>query len=327
MILSKTPFRISFAGGGSDLPAFFERSYGAVVSSAIDKFVYIAVHRFFEPRFVLKYSQTEACDSVDAIQHPLIRECLRSTQTPPPLEITSIADIPSTGSGLGSSSAFAVGLINALGAYQGRMLSHDICAAQACEVEIRRLGEPIGKQDQYAAAFGGFNYIRFNPDGGVHVDPIIMPGETRAALQQRLVMFYTGVNRKASSILGEQRKNVSGSTSHYEILRQIRDQADVLRAELGRGNIDAVGDLMHAGWQLKRQMAQGISNPAFDEIYDRARLAGVRGGKLLGAGGGGFFLFYCEPEKRSELIGALPELRPVDFQLERQGTRIIYVGD
>jgi D-glycero-alpha-D-manno-heptose-7-phosphate kinase len=327
MILSKTPLRISFVGGGSDLPAFYERSYGAVVSSAIDKFVYIAVHKFFEQRYVLKYSQTEVCEKLEEIQHPLIRECLRATGTPPPLEITSIADIPSTGSGLGSSSAFAVGLLNTLGAYQGRMPSHDTCASQACEVEIERLGEPIGKQDQYAAAFGGCNYIRFNADGSVHVDPIILPRETRLGLEQRLVMFYTGVSRKASSILGAQKQNIASSSAHFEILRLMRDQADVLRAELGRGNIEAIGELMHAGWNLKRQMAAGISNPAFDDIYNRARSVGVKGGKLLGAGGGGFFLFYCEPGLHTELAAALPDLKRVDFHLERQGTRITYIGD
>ncbi|MBK8477960.1 MAG: GHMP kinase [Opitutaceae bacterium] len=328
MIISQTPFRISFAGGGSDLPEFYrEAGYGAVVSSAIDKFVYLAIHRFFERKFVLKYSRTEICDGVEDIQHPLMRECLRAAGTCDFLEITSFADIPSTGSGLGSSSAFAVGLLHALLAQRGRMPSHETCAALASEVEIERLREPIGKQDQYAAAYGGINYIRFRADGAVEVDPIILARDARAALEGRLALFFTGVTRQASGILAEQRRNIVTDRERFENLAAMRDQADVLREALGRGEIDAVGTTLHEGWLRKRRMASGISSPEFDAIYGRARQAGASGGKLLGAGGGGFFLFYVEPEKRSELVGALGELRMVDFRLERQGTRIIYVGD
>lgn len=326
MIISKTPFRISFAGGGSDLADFYQRSYGAVVSSAIDKFIYIAIHRFFDNRFVLKYAQTEVCERVDDIKHPLIRECLRITGTDVPLEVTSFADIPSSGSGLGSSSAFAVGLINALTAHKGRCPSYETCAADACEVEIVRLGEPIGKQDQYAAAYGGLNYIRFNADGSVHVDPIIISRETREEIERNLVLFYTGITRRASSVLHEQKQNISRA-DRFEILTRMRDQADRLRAELAAENIAALGTLMDEGWMLKRQMANGISSSHLDEIYQRARCAGAIGGKLLGAGGGGFFLFYCPPERRAELIHALSDLRQVQIRLERQGTRIIYVDD
>lgn len=325
MIISKTPFRISFCGGGSDLAGFYERGYGAVISTSIDKFVYIALHRFFENKFVLKYSQTEICTDAASIQHPLIRECLLYTKTTEPLEITSFADIPASGSGLGSSSAFSVGLINALLAQQGRMPSHEMCADGACQVEIERLGEPIGKQDQYAAAYGGLNYIRFNADGSVHIDPIVMPRDRQQALNEHLVMFFTGITRKASGILSEQRKNIATGAAHYRTLSAMRDQADRLRDELSRGNIDAIGTLMHEGWLLKRQMASGVSNPQLDEIYARALAAGATGGKLLGAGGGGFFLFYCEPARRPALISALAELRHIEFMLERQGTRIIYV--
>lgn len=327
MIISKTPFRVSFAGGGSDLAEFYRHGYGAVVSSAIDKFVYLAIHRFFEARFMLKYSQTETAESIDTIQHPLIRECLRYACTKDFLEITSFADIPSSGSGLGSSSAFSVGLIHALLALQGRMASHETCAAAACEVEIDRLKEPIGKQDQYAAAYGGMNYIRFNADGSVHVDPIILDRSTRDALDRRLLMFFTGVTRKASGILAEQRQNILSDRQRFDNLSRIRDQADELRTALGTGNIDAIGTTMHEGWLRKKQMASGVSNPEFDQIYDTARAAGAIGGKILGAGGGGFFLFYVEPNKRQSVLSALAKLRHIDMQLERQGTRIIYVGD
>lgn len=326
MIISKTPFRVSFCGGGSDLAEFYRRSgYGAVVSSAIDKFAYIALHRFFENRFVLKYSQTEISDDVASIRHPLIRECLLLTDTTEPLEITSFADIPSSGSGLGSSSAFSVGLIHALFAQKGRMPTREMCASGACEVEIGRLREPIGKQDQYAAAYGGLNYIRFNADGSVHVDPIIMAGEKYQSLAEHLCLFYTGVTRKASDILTEQRRNIESDESRFANLMLMRNQADRLRDELAAGNIGALGSLLHEGWLLKRQMASGVSNPRLDEIYARAVAAGAKGGKLLGAGGGGFFLFYCEPAQKQSLIAALGDLRHVDFQLERQGTRIIYV--
>ena len=327
MIISKTPFRVSFCGGGSDLPDFYRHGYGAVVTSAIDKFVYLAIHRFFEPRFVLKYSQTETAESIDAIKHPLIRECLRFAGTTEFVEITSFADIPSSGSGLGSSSAFSVGLINALLSMQGRMPSRETCAAGACEVEIERLGEPIGKQDQYAAAYGGLSYIRFNADGSVHVDPIVLDRATRDALDDRLLLFFTGVTRKASEILSEQRRNIVGDPKTFDNLSRIRDQADELHASLARGNLDAIGTSMHEGWMRKKQMASGVSSPEFDSIYEAARGAGAMGGKLLGAGGGGFFLFYVEPPRRQAVLDALAKLRHIEFRLERQGTRIIYVGD
>jgi len=327
MIISKTPFRVSFCGGGSDLPDFYRHGYGAVVTSAIDKFVYLAIHRFFEPRFVLKYSQTETAATIDDIQHPLIRECLRFAGATEHVEITSFADIPSTGSGLGSSSAFSVGLINALLSMQGRMPSHETCAAGACEVEIEKLGEPIGKQDQYAAAYGGLSYIRFNADGSVHVDPIVLDRTTRDDLDERLVLFYTGITRKASDILTAQRKNIVSDPKAFENLARMRDQADELREALAGGNLDAIGTGMHEGWTRKKQMATGISSPEFDSIYETARGAGALGGKLLGAGGGGFFLFYVDPKRRNAVVDALAKLRHIDFCLERQGTRIIYVGD
>lgn len=327
MIISQTPFRISFAGGGTDLADFYRHDYGAVVSTAIDKFVYLAIHRFFERQFVLKYSRTETCADIDSIQHPLIRECLRAAGTKDFLEITSFADIPSTGSGLGSSSAFAVGLMHALLAQQGRMPSRETCASLACEIEIEKLGDPIGKQDQYAAAYGGMNYIRFSADGSVQVDPIVMAQGLRERLEQRLMLFYTGITRKAGDILSEQKKNMNTDTQLRQHLTRMRDQADELRVELGRGNIAALGACLDEGWRRKKQLASGVSAPGLDDIYERAMKAGAKGGKLLGAGGGGFFLFYVEPDSQESVKAALSDLRQVDFRFERQGTRIIYVGD
>ncbi len=328
MVISKTPFRVSFAGGGSDLPAFYRRAgYGAVVSTSINKFVYLAIHRFFENRYHLKYSKTELVDTIAEIHHPLMRECLLITGTTDFLEITSFADIPSSGSGLGSSSAFCVGLVNALIAFGRKLPSKTRCAELACEVEIVRLGEPIGKQDQYAAALGGINYIRFNADESVHATPILLQPEERVTLNRRLMMFYTGVTRSAADVLSEQNRNLQTDEEKFRISTEIRDGADRLAVALNAGDLDAVGREMHTGWLLKKKMASGVSTPALDEIYDAATRAGALGGKLLGAGGGGFFLFYCHEEKQPAVRSALGSLREMDVEMEREGTRIIFVED
>lgn len=328
MIISKTPLRISFCGGGTDLAAFYERAgYGAVLSTSIDKYVCLAIHRYFENKFLLKYSTSELTDSVDEIKHPLIRECLKVAGVRDPLEVTSFADIPSSGSGLGSSSAFSVGLLHACHVFQGRMPSKEALAAGACEVEIGRLGEPIGKQDQYAVAYGGLNLIRFNADGSTWIEPVILPKNLKAEIGGRLLLFYTGMTRNASGILSEQRSKTLDDKKTFEGLLKIRDQAGELRDELARGNLDALGHLLHEGWRIKRGLASGISSPGLDETYDRAIKAGALGGKLLGAGGGGFFLFYCHAEKQESLRAALGGLREIPFNMENQGSRIIFVEE
>jgi D-glycero-alpha-D-manno-heptose-7-phosphate kinase len=328
MIITKTPFRISFCGGGTDLAAFYEKAgYGAVVSTSIDKYIYLAVHRFFEDRYLLKYSSSELTETIDEIKHPLIRECLRFTKTTDFLEMTSFADIPSSGSGLGSSSSFCVGLIHALLAYRRRLPSRETCAAGACELEIGVLGEPIGKQDQYAAAYGGLNFIQFNANGSVCVQPLILPRETFATLQSRLCLFYTGVTRKTSAILAEQKQNIILNGTKFQMLLQMRAHAEILCKELAANRVDALGVLLDETWRMKRQLAGGISSSGMDAIYERALAAGALGGKLLGAGGGGFFLFYCPEEKQPSLRKALPEIRPVPFEFENHGTRIIFVED
>jgi D-glycero-alpha-D-manno-heptose-7-phosphate kinase len=328
MIITKTPFRVSFAGGGSDLASFYERDgYGAVVSSSINKFVYLAIHRFFEERYMLKYSRSENVASIDEIQHPLIRECLKITDTRDFLEITSFADIPSSGSGLGSSSAFCVGLVNALSAFRRQLTSKERCAELACEVEIERLGEPIGKQDQYAAALGGLNYVKFRADGSVESTPIRLDSGERTALNSRLLMFFTGITRKASGVLSEQNRNMIHDQARFQGMCEIRDGADRLAKSLSEGDLDAVGREMHAGWLLKKTMANGISSPDLDAIYDTARAAGSLGGKLLGAGGGGFFLLYCQEGCQPTVRQALSHLREVEIETEREGTRIIFYDD
>ncbi len=327
MIITKTPLRISFAGGGTDLAAFYERQAGAVVSMAVDLYVYLAVHRFFEDKFVLKYSRTEEKDRVEDIEHPLIRECLMNCRIDEPIEITSFADIPSKGSGLGGSSAFAVGLVKALHAFAGKNASAETCAQMACEVEIDRLGEPIGKQDQYAAAFGGLNFIEFKQDGSVAVEPIILTRERRSFLEERLVMFYTGQTRSASKILSEQKANTGRDTDKFAALVKMRAMADELRDLLSAGDVEQMGDFLHRGWLLKRQLASGVSSSAIDEMYEAGLAAGAEGGKVLGAGGGGFLLFYCAPENQGSLRKAMAGHREIRPHFDGQGTRVIYVDD
>ena len=328
MIITKAPLRISFCGGGTDLAAFYERAgYGAVLSTSIDKYVCIAIHRYFENKFLLKYSNTELTDTVDEIKHPLIRECLKLCRIQDPLEVTSFADIPSSGSGLASSSAFSVALLHACHVFQGRMPSKQTLASGACEVEIDRIGEPIGKQDQYASAYGGLNMIRFNADGSTWIDPVILPKGLKAEIESRLMLFYTGTTRNASSILFEQRSRTMDDRKTFQALVKIRDQAEQLRADLVAGNADALGHLLHEGWQLKREFATGVTSPRLDEIYNSAIAAGALGGKLLGAGGGGFFLFYCHADRQEALRAALKDLREIPFSMENQGSRVIFVEE
>ena len=324
MIISKTPFRASFAGGGTDLPAFYEQEDGFVLSTAIESFMYIAVHRFFENRIVLKYSQTEIVESVDQIQHGLIRECMRITGVDEPVEITSFADIPSKGSGLGSSSSFAVGLISALRAFKGLPVTPESSASLACDVEISRLGEPIGKQDQYAAAYGGINGITFRADGSVQVEPIQLCLEALRHMEEHLVMFYTGVVRSASGILREQSKNTSEDRSKFTLLQDMKGLAYELRDSLASGNVDEIGPIMHRGWEMKKSLATNISFPEIDQAYSAAMSAGATGGKLLGAGGGGFFLFYCPPANRQKLLDNMKPLRVIPVRLESRGTRVLF---
>lgn len=327
MIITKTPFRISLMGGGTDLPAFYRHDGGAVVTTAIDKFIYLAIHRYFDAKIVLKYSRTEIVDSVDGIEHPLIRECLRACEVSSPIELTSFADIPSSGSGLGSSSAFAVGLIKLLHAFKRQEVSPDKCAAMACEVEISRLKAPIGKQDQYATAVGGLNYIRFCPDESVLVEPIVMPVEKSRALQRRVMMFFTGVTRNANLILTEQQRNTESDPEARARLLRMKSMAETLRMDLANGTIESLGEMLHEAWCLKRSLASGVSSSEIDAIYEAGRKAGATGGKVLGAGGGGFVLFDVPEERKESVAGALSGLRRVPISFEPHGTRTLYYQD
>jgi len=325
MIISRTPLRMSFVGGGSDLPSFYRKHGGAVVSTAINKFVYITLNEKFDHRVRVSYSRTEEADSVAEIQHPLVRESMRLLEVQGGIEITSIADIPSKGSGLGSSSAFTVGLLNALHAYAGRYASAEQLAKEACAIEIERCGEPIGKQDQYAAAFGGFNFIEFNADDSVSVEPILCKRETLLQLQENIIVFYTGISRSASAILKNQQEAVASSDAKQGTLQRMTQLARDLRAELQKNNLAAFGEIIHEGWELKRSVTGEISSEGIDAWYAAARNAGAIGGKLLGAGSGGFLMFYAPREKHEAIASALKDLRQIPIRFEPQGSRIIFV--
>jgi len=324
MIITRTPFRISFAGGGSDLDAFYSQEPGVVLSTAIDKYMYLTVMQRFGNTFRISYSKTELVDQVDSIEHPIVRECLRSLEIRRGLEIVSMADIPSQ-TGLGSSSSFTVGLLHALYAIQGRVVSAERLAREACEIEIEKLHEPIGKQDQYIAAHGGLQLIRFNPDGSVFADPVVCPPGTKQELNHRLMIFFTGMTRSARDVLDKQR---SATHEKRPVLRRMCAIAYEMRDVLTAGNdLNAFGRLLHEAWQAKRSIEASISSSNFDDIYERGIHAGALGGKLLGAGGGGFMLFYCEPHLQNRLRAELAELQEVPFGFEAQGSSIIYVGE
>lgn len=327
MIITRTPLRISFAGGGSDLPAFYEQEGGAVVSTAIDKYIYITVNPKFDHKIRASYSVTEIVDSVDEVRHELIREALHLLEIRQGIEITSISDIPSQGTGLGSSSSYTVGLLNALYAYKGHMAGAERLASEASYIEIVRCGKTIGKQDQYIAAYGGLQYIRFNPDGSVFTDPVICSIDTRKKLQSRLLLLYTGLTRRADDILVEQTRETRSDETKRDSLRRMVNLADQLCEALGRDEIDAFGEILHTGWLEKRRLATNISNSAIDDWYERARTAGAIGGKLLGAGGGGFLLLYADPAHHKDICRALPELQAIPFHFCPQGSKIIYVEE
>lgn len=324
MIITKTPFRVSFCGGGSDMANFYEKYGGCVLSTSINKYCYISIHPYFnENQTLLKYSENELVDSPDQIKHRIFRQVLTDMGVHG-VEISSTADIPG-GTGLGSSSTFTVGLLNTLNCYNGKFVSKDKLAKLACEVEIEKLENPIGKQDQYGAALGGLNFIKFNQDGSVSHEPILMEGKTYKELQKNLLMFYTGTTRSANTILAEQTKNITSEDKAKNLLKMCGLAKD-MKVALENNDISSFGRILDEGWQLKKELASGIANPAIDEAYEIAMKNGALGGKLLGAGGGGFLLFYCEEEKQEQLKKAIG-LRELDFSFERDGTSVIYIGD
>jgi D-glycero-alpha-D-manno-heptose-7-phosphate kinase len=323
MIISRTPFRISFAGGGSDLPSFYTHEQGAVLSTSIDKYLYLAIHEFFDPaKIQLKYSKTELVDDFSDIEHPIFRECL-SMFNIKGVDINSIADIPA-GTGLGSSSSFTVGLVNVLNAYNHQYVSQEYLASTACDIEINRLKEPIGKQDQYAAAYGGLNFIRFNYDGSVDVEKIIMKPEVKQKLENNLMMIYTGDTRLANTILQRQNQAMN-QLDKRTIQREMALQAFELKKLLQNNQIDDFGRMLHEGWILKKSLTNGISNTFVDALYEKGLDAGALGGKLLGAGGGGFILFYCPEENQNKFRKIMTNKMELKFRFDNSGSKIIYI--
>ncbi|MBR1598074.1 MAG: GHMP kinase [Lachnospiraceae bacterium] len=324
MIITKTPFRISFAGGGSDLPDFYRKHGGCVVSTSINRYMYISTHPYFDEGMTsLKYSRTETVDSLDKIEHSICRQVLMDMGLHG-IEITSTADVPS-GTGLGSSSSFTVGLLHTLYCYKGRYVSKQRLAEEACDVEINRLGNPIGKQDHYAAACGGFNFITFHQDDTVTVEPLILQPETLDALQDNIVIYYTGITHDANVILVEQKNNIFKKKKTNNLLAMC-ELAKHMKQSLESNELSDFGRMLDEGWQRKKELASGIANPVIDNLYETALKNGAVGGKLLGAGGGGFLLFYCEKYKQKQLDEAIRLSRfPVRF--EHDGTSVVYIGD
>lgn len=321
MIITQTPLRISFAGGLTDFPEFYEQHGGCVVSSAIDKYIFVIVKERFDEKIYINYSRKEIVDDVDQIEHDLVREAMKITGITGGIEITTLADVPSEGSGLGSSSSVTVGLLNALYAYRGDPQPPGRLAEEACEIELVRVGKPIGKQDQYIAAFGGLRCFQFEPGGGVHVERLSLPNHHKRQLSDNLMLFYTNRTRSAASVLHEQRERIP---EKRPMLTQLKTLAHEARACLTGGQLDALGEILDRGWRWKKEMSDRISDPDIDALYQRALDAGALGGKLCGAGAGGFFLLYCPQRGQAQVREALSGLRELPFLLERDGSKAIF---
>jgi D-glycero-alpha-D-manno-heptose-7-phosphate kinase len=327
MIISRTPFRVSIAGGGSDLAEYYRHKTGNVVSLAINHYMYVTVNGRFDDSIRVSYTRTEIVDRIDDLQHELIREALRMTGMTRGVEVTTVADLPA-GIGLGSSSTLTVGVLNALYALKGEWHSPEDLADRACRIEIDIVKKPIGKQDQYIAAYGGLQDIYFNGDGSVSVHPVVCPPGTREALVKRLMLFYTGVHRDASSVLKEARSHMIESGEARAKIDGLVSLAAQVRNALLTGKVNRIGDLLDASWVLKKQMASNVSNGHVDDLYTRARKAGARGGKVSGAGGGGCLLLFVPPASRSRVRTAMSKagLRAIPIALEPEGSRIIHYG-
>ena len=321
MIIVQTPLRISFFGGGTDFPSFFMEEGGCVLSSAIDKYIFVTVKKRFDRKLRIGYTQTEMVDEVSQIHHEMIREALLLTGVSHGIEVTTMGDIPSEGSGLGSSSTVTVGALHALHTYLSNSVTMEQLAREACDIEIGRLGKPIGIQDQYIAAYGNLRFFEFCPNGQVKVEKVILDTDLRRELNDRFMLFFTGISRKADSVLTEQKSNIK---DRMNVLREIRDMAYHAKSDLQAGQIDAFGSLLHHSWELKKRMAGQISNGRIDEMYDAARRAGAIGGKITGAGGGGFILLCAPHEKHQAIRQALSGLQELPFQLEPDGTKVIF---
>lgn len=321
MIIVQSPLRVSLFGGGTDFPSFFLEHGGCVLTSAIDKYIFVTIKKRFDRKLRVGYTQTEMVDYLNEIRHELIREALRKTCITEGVEITTMGDIPSQGSGLGSSSTVTVGALHAMYAFRRQLVLAERLATEACQIEIEILGKPIGIQDQYIAAYGGLRFLEFTTGGEVVNREISLDGRSLRRLNENLLLFFTGVTRKSSGILSEQKANIKQRSSILCDMKAIAHQA---RDELERGNVDAIGHLLHESWQLKKRLASQISNGTLDEMYGVARGAGAIGGKISGAGGGGFLLLYCPQPKQDTVRDALHHLQELPFKLGQDGSKVIF---
>lgn len=315
---------MSFAGGGSDLSSFYRKHPGAVLSTAIDKYVYVTLNKKFDDGIRIAYSRNEDVERIDQIEHKLVKASMEELRMSGGVEITTIADIPSKGTGLGSSSSFTVGLLHALNAYQGRYCSAQVLAESSCRIEIERCNEPIGKQDQYAAAYGGLNFIEFLPDDTVSVSPVICKSSTVQLLQDSILLFYTGLTRSASDLLQKQSHAMIAESSKNNTMIRMVQLAHTLKSDLQNNDANTFGDILHENWMLKKSLTEGISSPDIDSWYDTALRAGASGGKILGAGAGGFLMLAAPPERHPEITKALYFLRPIPVKFDPFGSRIIF---
>lgn len=322
MIITQTPLRISFFGGGTDFKGYYGLNKGgAVLSTAIDKCIYVIIKKRFDDKIYINYSRKEIIDKVEEIKHDLVREAMRKTGIEKGVEITTLADVPSQGTGLGSSGSVTVGLLNTFYLYQAHSQPAERLAQEACEIEIDILKRPIGKQDQYSAAFGNLNLMKFNPDDRVTLQNLSLDQEIERELEANLMLIYTGMTRRSSDILSKQKKNIKDKMS---ALNDIRDMVEEGKEYLIKGELDDFGRLLHQGWELKKNLAQGISNSRIEELYQAARKAGALGGKICGAGGGGFLLIYCPLKQQSRVRKALRKSRELPFRFEKEGTKAIF---
>jgi D-glycero-alpha-D-manno-heptose-7-phosphate kinase len=321
LIIIQTPLRISFFGGGTDFPSFFMEEGGCVLSSAIDKYIFVNIKERFDKKLRVGYTQTEMVDDLSELRHDLIREALRLTGIYESVEITTMGDIPSEGSGLGSSSTVTVGALHAMYTYLGEMVSAERLAREACGIEIDTLKKPIGIQDQYIAAYGGLRFFEFKTDGEVRVEKVNLAPESHRVLNDNFLLFFTGVSRRADTVLKDQKNNIKDRLVE---LREIKQMAHQAREYIETEKFDSFGSLLHQSWELKKRLSQSVSNSAINDLYEAARRAGAMGGKIAGAGGGGFLLLYVPYERQKAVRKALSGLQELPFRLEADGTKVIF---
>lgn len=321
MIIIQAPLRVSLFGGGTDFPSYFREHGGCVLTSAIDKYIFVTIKRRFDAKLRIGYTQTEMVDGIDGIKHELIREALRKTGIAEGVEVTTMGDIPDQGSGLGSSSTVTVGALHAMYTYSRQAILTEQLAQEACEIERNILGKPIGIQDQYISAYGGLRFMEFNTNGEVVSRKLTVTGRTMRRLSDNLLLFFTGITRKADNILVEQKQNIQDRLS---ILGEMKHIAYYAAEEIESGNVDAIGPLLHQSWELKKQLASRISNPALNGMYETARNAGATGGKISGAGGGGFLLLYCPNGSQEAVRDALRDFQEYQFALGMDGSKVIF---